>query len=294
MVNKKVSSKGQSLEMTASQKISNWVADNVVAEGKPTMSVKMTNRVMKGNGAAESHLEFIMRVLGKLRSDSNGSFSITLPRDLSDDQTQKLSNACRNVHGEMEYILNTVYQMLPEEERSRGKEIQMQNALRKLMIGKLTDVADAPNRVENYLKSNGLLYIPSGAYMELKIVGGAMVFMEPEGGFWREGPEVVVDDRKVPTYVANWDLYGRTRLPLSTDDIADFALNGVFGLAKSFEEFWSKKEIKSSDYILDNFATWTETLEHKSTEVVRNALTTEEMDLIEKDAESHVSKMMCW
>lgn len=280
--------------MTASQKISNWVSDNVVAKGSPTMSVKMTNRVMKGSNAAESHLEFIMRILGKLRSDSNGSFSITLPRDLSQEQTEELSKACKNVHGEMEYILNTVYQMLPEEERSKGKEIQIQNALRKFMIGGLVNVADAPDRVENYLKSNGLLYIPSGAYMELKIVGGAMVFMEPEAGFWREGPEVVVDNRKVPTYVANWDLYGRTRLPLSTDDIADFALHGVFNLAKSFEEFWSNKEIKSSDYILEKFVEWTETLEHKSTEIIRNALTAEEMDNIRKDAESHVSKMMLW
>jgi hypothetical protein len=293
-INKKVVSNGQSLEMKASERIATYIQDNVLSMGEGTTSIKVVNKIMKGSQVSDSHLEFIMRILGQLRSEGNGSFSVSLPSSLSKEQTEQLAKAVANVHGQLEHVLNEVYQLLPEDQKSRGKEIQRQNAIRQLMMGKLSNVANAHDRVENWLKANNLLVIPSGAYMELKIVGGSLVFEQPTGQFWREGPEVVVNKVKVPTWKANWDLFGRTRLPLINEETSELALRSVFGLAKSFEDFWSGKTITSSQMILDGFLEWSETLSAKDTTIQRNALSEEEMNELDKTAQNYVSQMMEW
>lgn len=292
--NKKVVSNGQSLEMKASERISTYVQENVLSMGEGTTSIKVVNKIMKGSQTSDSHLEFIMRVLGKLRSEGNGSFSINLPSNLNEQQTEQLARAVGNVHGQLESILNQIYAMLPEDQKSKGKEIQRQNAIRQLMIGKLQNVADAADRVENFLRSSGNLIIPSGAYMELKIVGGALTFDQPNGLFWKDGPEVVVNKVKTPTWRANWDLFGRTRLPLCTEEISELALKSVFGLAKSFEAFWEGKTITSSAMILEGFLEWSETLPNKDTAIQRNALSEEEMAALDKIASDYVAQMMKW
>jgi hypothetical protein len=293
-INKKVVSNGQSLEMKASERIATYIQDNVLSMGEGTTSIKVVNKIMKGSQVSDSHLEFIMRILGQLRSEGNGSFSVSLPSSLSKEQTEQLAKAVANVHGQLEHVLNEVYQLLPEDQKSRGKEIQRQNAIRQLMMGKLSNVANAHDRVENWLKANNLLVIPSGAYMELKIVGGSLVFEQPTGQFWKEGPEVVVNKVKVPTWKANWDLFGRTRLPLINEETSELALRSVFGLAKSFEDFWSGKTITSSQMILDGFLEWSETLSAKDTTIQRNALSEEEMNELDKTAQNYVSQMMEW
>ena len=291
---KKVVANNQTLEMKASERIATYVQENVLSMGEGTSSIKVVNRIVKGSRVADSHLEFIMRILGQLRSEGNGSFSINLPTNLDEEQTKKLAKAVGNVHGQLESILNTVYEMLPEDQKSKGKEIQRQNIIRQLMLGKMNNVANAPDRVENYLKSNNLLIIPTGAYMELKIVGGSLSFEQPTGQFWKEGPEVVVDKRKVPTWRANWDLFGRTRLPLCTEEISSYALESVFGLARSFEEYWAGKTITDSSMILDGFLEWSETLENKMTAIKNNALSDEEVKALEATAAEYVNDMMKW
>lgn len=291
---KKVVSNNQTLEMNASERIATYVQDNVLSMGEGTSSIKIINRIVKGDKVADSHLEFIMRILGQLRSEGNGSFSINLPTNLNDKQTKELAQAVANVHGQLETILDAVYEMLPEDQKSKGKEVQRQNIIRRLMLGKMNNVADAPDRIENYLKSNNLLVIPTGAYMELKIVGGSLSFEQPTGQFWKEGPEVVVDKVKVPTWRANWDLFGRTRLPLCTEEISSYALESVFGLARSFEEYWEGKTITSSAMILDGFLEWSETLAGKSTVIKNNALSEEEVAALDEVATQYVNDMMKW
>lgn len=291
---KKVVSNNQTLEMKASERIATYVQDNVLSMGEGTSSIKVVNRIVKGSRVADSHLEFIMRVLGQLRSEGNGSFSINLPTSLNEDQTKKLAKAVENVHGQLEAILDTVYEMLPEDQKSKGKEIQKQNIIRQLMLGKMNNVADAPDRIENYLKSNNLLVIPTGAYMELKIVGGSLSFEQPNGQFWKEGPEVVVNKVKVPTWRANWDLFGRTRLPLCTEEISAYALEAVFKLARSFENYWADKIIESCDMILEGFLDWSETLENKATAIKNNALSEEEIAALDAIAATYVNDMMKW
>lgn len=292
--NKKVVSNNQALEMKASERIALYIQDHVLNMGQGTSSIKVVNRIVKNGNIADNHMEFVMRILGQFRSEGNGSFSINLPTCLDKEQTKKLAEAVGNVHGHIESILDAVHEMLPEEQKSKGKEIQRQNVIRQLMLGKLSNVANAPERVENYLKSNNLLIIPSGAYMELKIVGGSLSFDQPAGQFWKEGPEVVVNKVKVPTWKANWDLFGRTRLPLCTEQISSFALESVFGLAKSFEGYWEGKTITDSNMILEGFAEWSATLEGKDTVIKSNALSEEEMSALEKVASGYVTEMMSW
>lgn len=292
--NKKVVSNNQTLEMKASERIATYIQDNVLSMGEGTSSIKVVNRIVKNGNVAESHMEFVMRILGQLRSEGNGSFSINLPTNLDEEQTEELAKAVRNVHGHLESILDAVHKMLPEEQKAKGKEIQRQNVIRQLMLGKMNNVANAPERVENYLRSNDLLVIPNGTYMELKIVGGSLSFDQPAGQFWKEGPEIVVNKKKVSTWRANWDLFGRTRLPLCTEQISAYALESVFGLAKSFEEYWSGKTITSSDMILKGFLEWSETLSGKSTMIKSNALSEEEMASLEAEATGYVNDMMKW
>lgn len=292
--NKKVVASGQSLEMKASEKIAYYVQENVLGMGKGTTSIKVINKIMKGTQTAESHLEFIMRILGQLRSEGNGSFSISLPSDLDEQRTEELATAVKNIHGQLESVLNQVYAKLPESQKSKGKEIQKQNVIRQLMLGKLEKVANAADRVENFLRTNNLLIIPSGAYMELKIVGGALTFEQPNGQFWKDGPEVVVNKMKVPTWRANWDLFGRTRLPLCDEETSELALKSVFDLAKSFESFWEDKTITSSDMILKGFLEWSETLSGKNTEILRNALSEEEVANLSEVADGYIKQMMKW
>lgn len=293
-INKKVVLSNETLEMKASEKISTYVKENVLEMGEDVSSLKVVNRVVKNGQISDSHLEFIMRILGQLRSDSNGSFSISFPHEQSEEMTEKLALAAKNIHGEIEYILDTVYAMLPDDQKEQGKQIQKQNVLRQKMLGKLQNVSDARERVENFLQAKKLIVIPEGAYMELKIVGGALVFGEKPGEFWKTGKPVVVNKVSRSTWRANWDLYGRTRLPLSTEEISEFALKSVFGLAKSFEEFWAGRQITSSTQIIEDFLAWSETLAHKDTKVTVHKLSDVEMDEIEKQATELFNEMMKW
>lgn len=233
-------------------------------------------------------------MLGQLRSTSNGSFSISFPTSQDEEQTEKLAQALANVHGHAESILDAVYEMLPEDKKSQGKLIQRQNYLRKAMLGRLTNVSDAQDRVEVFLRQKSMLYIPEGAFLELKIVGGGLTFSEPMGDYWREGEPMLVNKSSRSTWVANWDLFGRTRMPLHDETMSDYALKAVFGMAKSFEDYWKDKSITNTRDIINGFLEWSQTLPGKDTKIKTNPLSEDEKAELNALADQLVAEMRQW
>lgn len=282
-----------SVEATASAAITAYVDENHTERGEDTSTIK---NVMKITGLRpnDSHTLFI-KMLANKRTDtgSNGSFSIKLPCEAVAEHEEELKQATENVHGELDYILNEAYEKLPDDEKKKGQQIAEQNYLRNKMMGLMTNISNASELIEAYLTEKGEIYIPQGPQLQLTIVGGIQTFEEQDNSNlgWRETSYTFKDGRMKTCYRRNCEIFGRKRVPLSSEEQIEWAMDQVFRLAQSFEDAFKGVNL-SVDSIISTFCNWSASLEHKDHKVERVSLSEDKMKELDAKAALYVHDLM--
>lgn len=277
--------KDQSMAMSVSHGIAELIDEVYTEQGHATSTIKVLNRLTNIK-SDDHHGTFIKDLAMKNQAENNGSISIKLPVKTFGTYEKELTKAISQLHGETDHLIETATQMLPAEEKAKGQLIAEQNYLRlacKSILG--NKIVDAEAEIETELKKRGRLYIPKTAQLEIHIQGGTQSFDEQNSMFgWRLKDYTFKDGRTVDVWRRTNDLYGRTRVPLVTEEQITYAINSVFALAKSFEEFMQKMPLKTPDEIVTAFCAWTDILSNKDFVPVRQKLSDETIDKLDVEA----------
>lgn len=282
-----------SVEATASAAIAAYVDENHTERSEDTSTLKSVVKITNLR-AGDSYSLFI-KTLANKRTDtgSNGSFSIKLPCQAMANHESELKQATENLHGQLDYILNEAYDKLPDDEKKKGQQIAEQNYLRLKMLGLMTNVSNASELIEAYLTEKGEVYIPQGPQLQLTVVGGVQTFEEQNDANqgWRQTTYTFKDNTMKTCYRRNCELFGRKRVPLSSTEQIEWAMDQVFQLAQSFENAFKGVSL-SVDNIVSTFCEWAASLEHKDHKAEKMTLSEEKKKELDAKAATYVHDLM--
>lgn len=266
-----------SVEMTASQKLSGFIDDKYPLQN--TVSFKASMRIL-GMKEDDSTAAFVKAALNTLLSGSSGSFSIKLPLEVGVQYEKQLIEAMECIHRALDFVLNTAYSQLSEEDKKAGEKIAEQNILRNELMNLCQARANAAEDVEAFLKAKGLITIPKCIQLESTIISGTRMYVDPG----LPGFKDKTDSDGNPTWVKNGEIFGRKRVPLKTEQSVIMSFEEIAAIAKSWEEFWATKQLTTAEQMVQDYCSWASTLPHQDHEIEVYKLDEDRVEEIKRKA----------